>query len=140
MTPMIGHFDDEGRWVVTADEAEHLPDGSLVYPLGDEHGRPTSHAAHAAATESGDARPWRGRTRIDGSWVGQVGPLFAGETYRVVLPPSPSHVSGEVAMSRSQFETALAASRGPRFATHGHQDIIEHQFSGATRRAVRRTS
>jgi hypothetical protein len=126
---MIGQVDDVGRWVVTAEEAEHLPEGSLVYPLGDERGRPMTHAEHAA-TEPGDARPWRGRVRMDGGWVGPVGPLFAGETYRVVLPPSPSHVLGEVAMSRSQFETALAASRVEELAARGStvwtaaQDVI----------------
>jgi hypothetical protein len=124
MTPMIGHINDEGLWVVTAGEAEHLPDGSLVAPLGDERGRPVPHAEHAA-TEPGDARPWRGRVRVDGGWVGPAGPLFAGETYRVLHPPSPSHVSGEVAMSRSQFETALAASR----AEHG---LIGVEYGSST--------
>lgn len=135
MTPMIGHINDEGLWVVTAAEAEHLPEGSLVAPLGDERGRPVSHADHAAlaadaATEESPARPWRGRVRVDGGWVGPVGPLFAGETYRVLHPPSPSHVSGEVAMSRSQFETALAASRAGDLAARGTsawvaaQDVI----------------
>ena len=129
--PMIGQVDDVGRWVVTAEEAEHLPEGSLVAPLGDERGRPMSHAEHTAATEQGDERPWRGRVRVDGRWVGPAGPLFAGETYRVLHPPSPAHVLGEVEMgSRSQFETALAASRVAELAARGStvwtaaQDVI----------------
>jgi hypothetical protein len=110
--PPIGWINDEGLWVVTAAQADALPEGSLVAPLGDERGRTRT----AAATEPHDERPFQGRVRVDGQWRGPVEGLLPDETYRVLHPASPTQVAGEVAMSRSQFETALARSRQEPYA------------------------
>jgi hypothetical protein len=109
--PPIGKINAEGLWVVTAAQADALPEGSLISLVGDERGRARSHAA----TEPHDERPFQGWAHVDGRWVGPT-ELAPEAIYRVHLPLSPSHIPGEVAMGRSQVETALARSRQDPYA------------------------